>query len=145
MEEKLRSCPFCSSEDVELIRRMREDGYGDYSHDDMFVMCHYCYAQGPNIYVELFSQRTKYSYRYLERHPEIREKLNEKYDEYIQQKKQEAIAAWNKRFLTRSREEIVAKIDEYLKLPIEKQLEPRNLGFYDALRWVVDKEDKINE
>ena len=43
---------------------------------------------------------------------------------------------------TRTREEIIAKIDEYLKLPIEKQLEPRNLGFYDALRWVVDKEEK---
>lgn len=39
---------------------------------------------------------------------------------------------------TRSREEIIAKINEYLKLPIEKQLDPRNLGFYDALHWVVD-------
>ena len=56
--------------------------------------------------------------------------------------KEKAINAWNKRDWTRTREEVIAKIDEYLKLPIEKQLEPRNLGFYDALRWVVDKEDK---
>lgn len=45
----------------------------------------------------------------------------------------------------KTEKEIITKIDEYLKLPTEKQLEPRNLGFYDALRWVVDKEDKTNE
>lgn len=39
----------------------------------------------------------------------------------------------------KTEKEIITKIDEYLKLPVEKQLEPRNLGFYDALRWVVDK------
>ena len=43
---------------------------------------------------------------------------------------------------TRTREEVIAKIDEYLKLPIERQLEPINLGFYNALRWMVDEEDK---
>lgn len=42
---------------------------------------------------------------------------------------------------TRTREEVIAKIDEYLKLPIERQLEPINLGFYNALRWMVDEDD----
>lgn len=42
---------------------------------------------------------------------------------------------------TRSREEVIAKIDEYLKLPIERQLEPINLGFYNALRWMVDEDE----
>lgn len=42
---------------------------------------------------------------------------------------------------TRSREEVIAKIDEYLKLPIERQLEPINIGFYNALRWMVDEDE----
>lgn len=41
----------------------------------------------------------------------------------------------------KTKEEIIAKIDEYLKLPIEQQLEARNIGFYDALRWVIDEEE----
>lgn len=42
---------------------------------------------------------------------------------------------------TRPREEVIAKIDEYLKLPIERQLEPINIGFYNALRWMVDEDE----
>lgn len=41
----------------------------------------------------------------------------------------------------RTKEEIIAKIDGYLKLPVEQQLEARNIGFYDALRWVIDEEE----
>lgn len=43
----------------------------------------------------------------------------------------------------KTKEEIIAKIDEYLKLPIEQQLEARNIGFYDALRWVIDDEEEL--
>lgn len=41
----------------------------------------------------------------------------------------------------KTREEVIAKIDEYLKLPIERQLEPINIGFYNALRWMVDEDE----
>lgn len=41
----------------------------------------------------------------------------------------------------KTREEVIAKIDEYLKLPIERQLDPINLGFYNALRWMVDEDE----
>jgi hypothetical protein len=41
----------------------------------------------------------------------------------------------------RSEEEIINKINEYYKLSPELKAEPRNLGFFDALRWVVDKID----
>lgn len=95
--EELKPCPFCGSKDVELECRMWCNGYGEYSHDNLHVMCHNCYAQGPNIHRETFSGRTKYGYKYLTRHPELRKKLDEQYEEYKEQKKQQAIDAWNKR------------------------------------------------
>ena len=42
----------------------------------------------------------------------------------------------------KTKEQIINKINEYLDLPIERRLERRNIGFYDALRWVVDDNEQ---
>lgn len=42
----------------------------------------------------------------------------------------------------KTKEEIITKIEDYFRLESEERFNQRNIGFVDALRWVVEDEEE---
>ncbi len=97
--EKLKAgpCPFCAG--MGSIAE-REDkniniGYGDFPY--AIVICAKCGARGEKISIKYFNEFSDYTVEEFRQSNLLRAKEELRYKEYLDNKKQEAIKAWNRR------------------------------------------------
>lgn len=94
---ELKPCPFCSGEAMIKEERWHNPDVG-YPDNQWFVgICVNCRATGQKITYKPFNQFSDYSVQDFRENNALRAKYEDRYDEYLENKKQEAMRVWNKR------------------------------------------------
>jgi hypothetical protein len=83
-------CPFCASENVKLDQEAMS-----YGRELWNVVCLSCNAKGGHKYQKALRDFTDYNVQDFRRNPILRAKVEDEYNEYINDLKLEAVKVWN--------------------------------------------------
>lgn len=98
--EIIKKCPFCGGEGIlqkeTIACQYHGEGYPR-PYEVELVICKSCGAQSKGFKLKCFADFTTYSVEDFERNEWLRAEEDLKYDEYISERKKEAVQAWNAR------------------------------------------------
>ena len=97
MTTEIKKCPFCEGEGV-LKKKTAENPNEGYSGTDFFVVeCSTCRATGKHIVIKYMREFNDFTVEDYRKDPALRAREEDKYETYLKEHGEKAIAKWNTR------------------------------------------------
>jgi transcription elongation factor Elf1 len=96
--EDLKPCPFCGSSQIEITKEHIESQNSMYpGHESLICRCNSCDARTGGVIVDFFNSFSDYTVKEFRQNNALRAKEEDRYDEYLEEKRSLAIEQWNRR------------------------------------------------